>query len=131
MQSENASDGSPDENAQKKRYRPPLTILAVLAPIIAPLGFALLAWAGVLKYVEALSKSIPGAGLFADPMIMFMYGWIGLTIICAGWLAWRVTAKASTLVRVLLFILLWPMFTATLGAVGAGIGIPACLPELR
>src|SRR5687767_3209088 len=115
------------KSVPRKPFRPPWMLLAVLAPIVTPLVFALLEWTGVLGYAENLSKRIFGAGLLGEPMIMFMYGWIGLTAFCAGWIAWRVTAKASTPVRVLLFVLLWPIFTTTLGAVGAGIGIPACL----
>jgi hypothetical protein len=124
------SEDQPDGGTAKRVYRPSLTLLAVLAPIVTPLLFALLGWTGLFESAEKLSKQFGGSFL-GDPMIMFMWGWIGLTIACGGWIAWRIVARIQGALRWFSFVGVWLIMTAVLGAAGAAVGIPACLPSLH
>ena len=79
-----------------------------------------------MKYGMNLVAGVFSSGGVGEPMIMFMYGWIGLTLICAGWIAWRISARRRGAIRVLWFLLLWPLLASGLGVAGAAVGFPAC-----
>ena len=118
------------ESEEKRWYHPPYTLLAWLAPILTPLAFALLLWTGLVSYGTDLGSRVLGSRAIGDPIIMFMYGWMALTVACAGWIAWRFTARARGAKRIVAFLLIWLALTAVLGAAGAAAGLPACLAVL-
>jgi hypothetical protein len=106
-------------------------LIAWLAPIVTPLGFALLQWSKLVSYETKLATGLLGTRVGGDPMLMFMWGWIGLTAVCAGWIAWRSSRRKQGAMRVFVFILVWPAATVVLGATGAAIGLPACMAAER
>jgi hypothetical protein len=120
-----------DDPVVKRRFRPSLTLMAWLAPVLTPLAFALLLLTGLVKTAEKVGKSLAGGRMLVDPVEMFVWGWMGLTVLCAGWLAWTLCSNARGALRILAFLMVWPALTAVLGAAGIAVGIPACLPVLK
>ena len=116
---------------RKEPYRPPYTLIAWLAPIVTPLGFALLVWTRLVRYGTKLATGLLGTRVVGDPMLMFMWGWIGLTVVCAGWIAWRSSRRRRGAMRVLIFLLVWPAAAVVLGVAGGAIGWPACMAAER
>ena len=116
-----------EEEISQRTYRPPYTLIAWLAPILTPLGFALLMWSGIVSYGTKIAAPVIKGAYTGGPELMFLWGWIGLTVACAGWIAWNASRKRRGAARVLIFLIVWPAATVALGAAGASLGLPACM----
>jgi hypothetical protein len=109
-------------------FRSRYTLIAWLAPIVTPIAFALLIWIELIEHASKLASGLLGVSVSpSEPIGMFIFGWIGLTLVCAGWIAWRSSRTERGATRIFVFLLVWAAATVLLGATGAGVGVPACM----